>query len=128
MPAPAINSESPAIHVRHATYKLQDISSWHLLGENPSLGDLPETNLQLTLQGVLTVSQSGVASAIIAQQGQSGKVYSPGDALPGGAMLAKVMADKVVIRNRGKLEVLPLVRAKLQFTPVTPSGIFAGGG
>ncbi len=111
----------PTIRTPHITYHLQDISSWHLLGGNPNTGNLPETNLQLTLQGVLTSSGTGHASAIIAEPGKPGRVYQPGDLLPGGAILDKVMVDRVIIRNRGKLETLSLVRAKLQFAPVPSS-------
>lgn len=125
VPAGSSDSMTAAIHVARPSYHLQDISSWHLLGGNPNGGDLPETNLQLTLQGVLTMSDTAHSSAIIAQPGKPGEVYQPGDLLPSGAILDKVMADKVIIQNRGKLEVLPLVRAKLQFAPVPPSGLFA---
>lgn len=108
------------IHVPHRTYQLQDISTWHLMGLSPS-SDLPETNLQLTLQGVLTMPNSQRASAIIAGPDEKANVYRPGDLLPGGAILDKVMSDKVIIKNRGKLEELPLVRKKLQFAPVPES-------
>ena len=114
------NSEQLVIHASQRTYHLQDISTWHLMGLNPS-GDLPETNLQLTLQGVLTMPDVGRSSAIIANSEGSGRVYRPGELLPGGAILDKVMADKVIIKNRGKLEELPLARKKLQFAPVPTS-------
>lgn len=111
----------PAVHAPRVIYQLKDISSWHLLGGNPNKGDLPETNLQLTLQGVLTTSAPARSSAIIAQPGQPAKVYQPGDLLPGGAILDKVMADRVIIQNRGRLETLSLIRPQLQFAPVPPS-------
>lgn len=110
-----------AIRAPHITYHLEDISSWHLLGGNPNTTDLPETNLQLSLQGVLSMPDPAHGSAIIAQPGQPGKVYQPGDLLPGGAILDKVMVDKVLILNRGRLETLSLMRPGLQFAPVPPS-------
>ncbi len=118
MPEEAAGSMFPVVHVSRITYHLQDISSWHLLGGNPNRGNLPETNLQLTLQGVLTMPDAAHSSAIIAQPGKPGEVYQPGDLLPGGVILDKVMADRVIIQNHGKLETLSLVRAKLQFAPV----------
>lgn len=121
MPEESTAAVFPAVHAPRITYHLQDISSWHLLGANPNGGDLPATNLQLSLQGVLTMTDPARSTAIIAQPGKQGEVYQPGDVLPGGAVLDKVMIDRVIIRNRGKLESLSLVRPKLQFTPVPPS-------
>lgn len=101
-------------------FKLSDISTWHLMGFSVTNG-LPQTNLQLTLQGVLVMSNPAQSSAIIADQSQTAKVYSVGDVLPGGAILDKVLANEVIIKNRGRLEELPLVRPKLQFAPPPPS-------
>lgn len=111
----------PNIVIPKKNFKLSDIANWHLMGFNPRAGDLPETNLQLTLSGVLTMPDQKRATAIIASPGKPGKVYKPGELLPGGAILYRVLPDKVIIRNRGKLEELPLVRPKLQFAPVPPS-------
>lgn len=121
MPDEATLAVFPVVHAPRVTYHLQDISSWHLLGANPNGGDLPETNLQLSLQGILTMTDPSRSTAIIAQPGKSGEVYQPGDLLPGGAILDKVMTDRVIIRNRGKLESLSLVRPKLQFAPIPSS-------
>lgn len=121
LPNEVSTSVFPAIRAPNITYHLQDISSWHLLGNGLNPGDLPETNLQLILQGILSSTESAQASVIIAQPGKPGEVYRPGDLLPGGAILDKVLLDNVLILNHGRLEVLPLVRAKLQFVPVAPS-------
>ena len=101
-------------------FSLADISTWHLMGFSEISG-LPETNLQLTLQGVLVMPNADRSSAIVADESQNAKVYSIGDELPGGAILDKVLANKIIIKNRGKLQELPLVRPKLQFTPPPPS-------
>ena len=121
LPTQVSSNNLPTISVPKHTFSLSDISTWHLMGFNQTSGDLPQTNLQLTLQGVLVMPNSARSSAIIASDNQSGKVYSVGDELPGGAVLDKVLADKVIIKNRGKMEELLLVRPTLQFAPVPPS-------
>ena len=64
----------------------------------------PETRLALTLHGLF--SGSSESSALIAAAGGQPRRYLEGAALPGGAVLAEVQKDQVLLRRQGLLEVL----------------------
>lgn len=68
--------------------------------------DLPSTQLQWVLQGVFTGTEPGNGSAIILAGDQSAKLYKASHSMPGGARLAEVHADHVVINLDGRLETL----------------------
>ena len=98
------------------------IAGWHLFGRAPEKVvaapqapvEAPKTRLQLTLRGVLA-SASGAdaeARAIIAEPGGRERQYHPGEAVPGGAELAEVRPDRVILRRNDRYETLPLVRAE----------------
>lgn len=110
----------PVINVPHSTVTIASLPQEHLFGD-ANTGNLEKTNLQLTLEGVLTANDSVQSSAIIASSGQPGKVYRPGDEILPGATLFQVLAQSVIIKNRGRLEELPLVRSQLVFAPQAPS-------
>jgi general secretion pathway protein C len=96
----------------------QQVRDWALFGtwENQQGGgngdqpvDAPETRLQLKLLGVFQTGEQGQsAGAIIAEQGDNGKLYRVGDRLPGNARLEQVHADRVILRRQGQLETLKL--------------------
>ncbi|BFM09896.1 hypothetical protein R50072_00490 [Simiduia litorea] len=74
----------------------------------PSIEDeAQETRLQLELQGVFATGDATTDKAIIAN-GANQSLYAIGDALPGGASvkLSKVLADRIVIENNGRYELL----------------------
>lgn len=64
----------------------------------------PETRLALTLHGLF--SGSSESSALISAAGGQPRRYLEGAALPGGAVLAEVQKDQVLLRRQGQLEVL----------------------
>jgi general secretion pathway protein C len=68
-----------------------------------------ETRLALTLQGVLSSSDSAEARAIIEAEKEQ-QLYLVGDELPVGnkVKVAKILSDRVVIDNGGKYELLML--------------------
>lgn len=80
--------------------------------------DAQETRLQLQLQGVFA-ADDGTGQAIIAN-GANQSLYSVGSALPGGAnvKLSKVLADRVVIENNGRYELLWLYDEASRTAPV----------
>ncbi len=65
---------------------------------------LPTTRLQLQLRGTFTHSDPKQASALIAERNKSAKRYHNKEALPGGATLAEVRSDSVVLSRNGRLE------------------------
>ncbi|GEM_PF-135702 len=100
------------------TIRYQQVRDWALFGtwEDQQGGgtgdqpvDAPETRLQLKLLGVFQTGEQGQSpGAIIAEQGDNGKLYRVGDRLPGNARLEQVHADRVILRRQGQLETLKL--------------------
>ena len=64
------------------------------------------TRLPLTLEAVFVSSAPAESSAIISQRGRPGKLYSPGDTVPGNARLDAVEAERVILRRAGAREAL----------------------
>lgn len=94
------------------------LASWALFGEAQAASaaaqqNAPETSLRLTLLGVFAHADDKQAGAIIASSSQDGKLYHPGDDLPGNAVLYKVYADKVLIKRLGNIETLSFEKAQL---------------
>jgi general secretion pathway protein C len=92
------------------------IAEAHLFGEasadaEPALGDAenaPETQLNLSLRGAVAAGDERFAHAIIADGAGLEKVYFVKDAVPGGAVLQQVQADRVILNRGGVLEALLL--------------------
>ena len=137
MPEPASPAISPAMLApvqRRAqtatpaapaeTVDVQRMQGWHLFGqqaaepqaqpdEQPVASEVDlnarETRLQLKLLGVMQSSDSSDGYAII-EHASTAELYRVGDALPAGrsVKLARVLADRVIIDNRGSMESLLL--------------------
>ncbi|MGO1462223.1 MAG: type II secretion system protein N [Marinobacter sp.] len=69
-----------------------------------STEDLPETNLRLTLRGVLAAEGDFPGSALIEDDKRNTDVFLVGDELPGNAKLRSVHANRVILDRSGKLE------------------------
>lgn len=69
----------------------------------------PETRLPLLLRGVVSSSNAGLGQAVIEYQ-KNQDLYRVGDELPVNedVELAKVLADRVVLANKGRYEILNL--------------------
>ena len=68
--------------------------------------DIPITQLNLILSGVLDNSAKDKASALVAEKGKPAQRLYVGDRLPGGAELYSVEVDHIVLRRNGKMEKL----------------------
>lgn len=94
------------------------IAGAHLFGTAtadaaPSLDDAqdaPETQLNLQLRGAIAAADDRFAHAIISDGSGTEKVYFLKDAVPGGAVLQQVQADRVILSRGGVLEALLLPR------------------
>lgn len=87
----------------------------------------PETQLNLTLRGVLTAGE-GQGFAFIVASGTGETVYTPGQTLPGNARLERVYQDRVLLSRDGSLETLWLDRAGAASAATrTPSRRQGGG-
>lgn len=82
--------------------------------------NLPETNLQLTLRGVLAANGDFAGSALIEDDGNNTNAYLVGDALPGNATLRSVHPTRIIIERSGKLENLyfPEINSRLGLSAV----------
>jgi len=105
-PAPAGASAVPAVD-------LPAIVNAHLFGIAKNSGDpssAPVTSANLTLAGTLAGTDPSTGWAIIGASGQSARVYATGASLPGGAKLAAVYPDRVILDRGGVRESLVLPR------------------
>lgn len=103
------------------------VPEWHLFGRPPAPGaeaekprepvEAPKTRLQLTLRGVAAIERPGEARAIIADPSGTEKRYGVGDAVPGGAEVAEIRADRVMLLRNARLETLPLAKQELSLGP-----------
>lgn len=95
---------------------LARVASLHLFGEAGQQAqrqreapvDAPETQLNLTLSGVLYNEDQAAARAIIAGARGPEKFYRVGDQLPGGATLDAIYRDRVILLRNGRHETLRL--------------------
>lgn len=105
-PMPVDLTAAPAID-------LAAIVNAHLFGVAAVTGDpssAPATTANLTLAGTLAGLEPSIGWAIIGASGQSARVYATGASLPGGAKLAAVYPDRVILDRNGARESLMLPR------------------
>ncbi|AQQ67623.1 hypothetical protein Mag101_08215 [Microbulbifer agarilyticus] len=70
------------------------------------LANIPITQLNLVLSGVLSSSVADHASALVAQKGKPAERVYVGQALPGGAEVYSVEVDHIILRRNGQMEKL----------------------
>jgi general secretion pathway protein C len=90
----------------------------HLFGK--SVGQMPVTNLQMSVTGIVKVlhhHSHHASKAYISIDGQPSKIYKVGDVLPNGVKINDITTDAVILENEGRSEKLPLPREKLKFKP-----------
>lgn len=86
----------------------------HLFGQSMlSVGNMPITNLEMHLTGIVHGDKQSKAYIVIARD--HGKIYSTGDKLPYGAKIYAITNDTVILQNEDRLEKLSLARPHLQF-------------
>ncbi len=100
--------EAPA-----AAADIERIAGLHLFGRtvagrvsNAGLDRTPDTKLNLVLAAVFEASDPAASVAVIGTQGRPAEAYRVGDEIPGGARLAEVHTDLVVISRGGVREAL----------------------
>ncbi len=98
------------------------IPQWHLFGEasvdaiSNVPEDLPETNLQLTLRGLIASPDPVLARAIVADPSGKDDFYKIGDTLPGNVTLKEIHADHIIIQRGGRYETLTLPKTALNMS------------
>lgn len=115
-PASVVTAAAPG---RTSAVELADkVAAMHLFGQAnvAARGDepvnAPETNLNLTLHGIIAADDPDESRAIIAAGSGSGtaKSYRIGASVPGGATIHGIYADRVILSRNGHLETLKLPR------------------
>lgn len=97
--------------------KLPPIAKWHLFGHYQQInqGMLPETQLNLTLEGVIYSTKPAASQALITAPGMPVEVYSIGDYVSGSAKIKEIYPDRVVLEQGGQLQNLRLKQPELEF-------------
>lgn len=110
--------------ISRPAYTPESARSWRLFGDAAVVpaqvdpgADAPDTRLSLQLLGTFSTGDEKRAGAVIAERGGDGELYRVGAAVPGGATLEKVEADRVLLRRRGQLETL-----RFEVVALTSSG------
>lgn len=113
----ATNTSSDGV----SNYNIMEIKNWHLFGQTLKVADvkqeavepvaLPvqETRLPLTLLGIFAAPDPKMSSAVIATsstKSQGGEYFKIGQEVQSGVVLVNVLNDQVVLKVRGKDEVL----------------------
>lgn len=107
--------------------RVQQLPGWHLFGEvaqqveAPQTVDLPETNLKLTLRGLIASPNQDEARAIVADPSGKENFFKVGDKLPGNAELKEIHADRIVIQRGGRYETLKLPKESLDMVSSRPA-------
>ena len=70
------------------------------------LANIPITQLNLVLSGVLSSSLNDHASALVAERGKPAERFYVGQSLPGGAEVYSVEVDHIILRRNGQMEKL----------------------
>lgn len=92
----------------------------HLFGKALGSGDVPVTQLQFRVTGIVkinTAQGNTQSKAYISISGQPSKIYQMGDSLPYGVKVYDILPNAVILENEGRLEKLPLPRQQLEFKP-----------
>ena len=109
-PAPAtVAAPNPADRI-----DLNRIAAAHLFGQfqavsvKPDISKAPDTQLSLTLLGILANNKHKAASRALISSGSDEQPYSINDAVSAGVTLYAIFPDRVVLSRNGQLETLRL--------------------
>ena len=111
--AEAVSSLPSAAREAAPGVGVERIAAMHLFGRPgartaaaAALDRTPDTKLNLVLAAVFEASDPAASVAVIGTAGRDAEVYRVGDAIPGGARLAEVHSDLVLISRGGVREAL----------------------
>ncbi len=80
----------------------------------PSTQEAPDTQLRLTLKGVVASGDMMEAWAIVADRTGNEDSYGIDSPLPGGAILKEIYSDRIILLHNGRLETLRLPKTELK--------------
>jgi general secretion pathway protein C len=125
VPAPPPVALAPA----RTAVDVAAVHSAQLFGAAPAqqvdAANAPVTSMPLVLVGVLAAEDPATGFAILGPTAAQAKVYSGGSTVPGGARLAGIYRDHVVLDRGGQLETLPMPRQRTASltTPAPPPAL-----
>ncbi|HEX6833463.1 MAG TPA: type II secretion system protein N [Rudaea sp.] len=102
------------------------VAQWHLFGNSQSIDlarlatNAPATTLKLVLRGTLALPDAAQGVAIIADERGVENNYKVGETVTGGAKLAEVYPDHVVLQHDGTAESLALPKPE-EHAPSLPA-------
>ncbi|MBU2478975.1 MAG: hypothetical protein KKA36_07775, partial [Gammaproteobacteria bacterium] len=139
MPATVTDIAAPAPSSAKPRQDVANLVNWHLFGapntSEPAPNtsgpiDAPDTRLNLVLRGVLSSDEPDGARAIIAEPNGNENFFRVGSALPGGAELKEIYADRIILMRAGRHETLRLPREAMEGAVTAPGrpGADASGG
>lgn len=119
-----VESEPQPVQRKQAVVNEKQLADLHLFGEagqqtatkKATPLSAPETRLRLTLKGVFASDEEGVGRAIIGDPKGKEESYSVGDPLPGGASLAEIFPDRIILERNGAFETLKLPKERTAST------------
>ena len=112
--APVAAPAAMSAHAAAASVDVSALQAAQLFGAPPAATgtNAPITSMALVLVGVLAADDPAKGIAILGPAANAAKVYTSGSTVPGGAKLAGVYNDRVVLDRGGQLETLPLPRQR----------------
>ncbi|QLH42213.1 MAG: hypothetical protein HWD59_05460 [Coxiellaceae bacterium] len=82
---------------------IQPIPTLHLFGVTSN--EIPLSSLNLKITGIFYAPDDQHSYVVIEGPGEPlSKLYRPGESLPGGILLVKVLPDSVLIKRNGQVE------------------------
>ncbi len=110
----ASKSQVVATHRANLGLATPNLSRFHLFGQYQGEShQLPQTTLQLTLQGVALAITPGQASRAIISSNGLAKIYQTGQTVPGGATIKAIDRSEVILLQNNTLQSLKLPIPKL---------------
>lgn len=129
MPTTVTAVATAAPQSANARMDVANLVNWHLFGSPASMPaantggpiDAPDTRLNLVLRGVLSSDEPEGARAIIAEPNGNENFFRVGSALPGGAELKEIYADRIILMRAGQHETLRLPREAMEGAVSSPA-------
>jgi general secretion pathway protein C len=116
-PVPATAAPTPGLLAQSSSpIDVPAIQAAQLFGTStvapPDPAEAPVTTLSLVLIGVMAGEDPSKGYAILGPSAAAAKVYAAGNTVPGGARIANIYPDRVVLDRGGQLETLPMPRQR----------------
>ena len=113
----SINTQTPTT-TKTITLNLQALKSPLFGPYIETLNNVPESDLDIQLMGVLKSDKSGESSVLIQVNNQE-KILGVNDSLPGGTKLIRIYPSSILIERDGHLEKISLPKETLNLLPLS---------